>query len=135
MVWGAVIGMAASQVLGMILYSTLVLGKPWMKGNFPGKTITQIKELQGKIGPVSYPLCLASQAALIIALHYFIGSFLKVTSIAVAVKVGVSLTGMAMLVDLPHCLFGQRSLVVFVIDHIYNLLVFVTMSVCLVYLG
>ena len=57
------------------------------------------------------------------------------TSFELAVKIGLALTGVAMLVDVPHCVFGHRAVVGFMIDHLYNALVFVTMAVSFVYFG
>lgn len=73
MVWGAVVGMASAQIIGMILYSKVVLGKPWMKASFPGKTYEQIAQMQKESLHSEIIVCLVSQVALIIAIHYVIG--------------------------------------------------------------
>ena len=52
-----------------------------------------------------------------------------------AVKVGLALHGICMLVDVPHCMFSQRALVAFIIDHLYNGLVLVITCVAFVYFG
>ena len=52
-----------------------------------------------------------------------------------AVKVGLALHGISMLVDVPHCVFSQRAFVAFIIDHLYNGLVLVTACVTYAYFG
>ena len=73
MVWGAVVGMSLSQVIGMIFYSKLFLGKPWMRASFPGQTMEQINEKQKETFHVGFVTCILSQAFLVMVMHYVIG--------------------------------------------------------------
>lgn len=73
MVWGAVAAMAGAQVIGAILYSKLILGKPWLRATFPGKTEEQIWQMQKESFHVEFIVCLVSQVALVLAIHYVIG--------------------------------------------------------------
>ena len=73
MVWGAIAGMAAAQVIGMLLYSKIGLGKFWMRGTFPGKTMEQIDALQKQTFHISLIVCLLSQLALVLSVHYILG--------------------------------------------------------------
>ena len=61
--------------------------------------------------------------------------YLGIKTVQMAVKIGMSLTGVAMLVDVPHCMFSQRAAASFIIDHLYNGLVLVTACVSFVYFG
>lgn len=65
--------MAGAQVIGAILYSRLILGKLWMRATFPGKTEEQLKQMQKETFHVEFVLCLVSQVALVMAVHYVIG--------------------------------------------------------------
>ena len=73
MVWGAVVGMGAAQVIGMVWYSKVVLGKPWMRATFPGKTYEQIAQMQKESMHSEIIICLISQVALMMAINYVIG--------------------------------------------------------------
>ena len=73
MVWGAVAGMVAAQVIGMIWYSKTLLGKPWMKATFRGKTPEEIDNIQKQTFHVSLVFCLLSQLFLVLGLHYVLG--------------------------------------------------------------
>ena len=70
-----------------------------------------------------------------ITLIFYFRPYLGVKTLEQAVKVGLALTGITMLVDVPHCMFSQRAVVGFVIDHLYNGLVLVTACVSYVYFG
>ncbi|XP_060562511.1 uncharacterized protein LOC132722101 isoform X2 [Ruditapes philippinarum] len=133
MVWGAVVGMAAAQVIGMIWYSKVVLGKPWMKATFPGKTYEQIAQLQKESMHSEIIVCLISQVALMMAINYVIGPYLGVKTLEMAVKVGLGMSLLAALIDVPHCAFSRRPLAGFVIDHLYNTLVYVIACLSFVY--
>lgn len=73
MVWGAVAAMAGAQIIGVILYSKLILGKPWLRATFPGKTEDQIWQMQKESFHIEFVVCLLSQVALVLAIHYVIG--------------------------------------------------------------
>lgn len=135
MVWGAIVGMAAAQVLGMILYSKTVLGKLWMKAAFPGKTYEQIGQMQKESLHVEIIVCLVSQVGLVLAINYVVGPYLGVKSVELAVKIGLGMALLAMLIDVSHCVFSHRSVVGFLIDHLYNTLVFVVICVSFTYFG
>lgn len=135
MVWGAVVGMASAQVIGMILYSKVVLGKPWMRAAFPGKTYEQIAQMQKESLHSEIIVCLVSQVALIMAIHYVIGPYLGVKTMELAVKVGLGMALLAALIDVPHCAFCRRPVAGFLIDHLYNALVFVVACMSFVYFG
>ena len=73
MVWGAVVGMVGAQLIGMILYSRTILGRPWMRATFRGKTEDQINQLQAQSFHTSMLFCLLSQLTLVLALQYILG--------------------------------------------------------------
>ena len=73
MVWGAVVGMVGAQLIGILLYSKMLLGKPWMRGTFPGKTVDQIDAIQKQTFHISMVVCLLSQLALVLSVHYILG--------------------------------------------------------------
>ncbi|KAL4228334.1 hypothetical protein ACF0H5_013764 [Mactra antiquata] len=135
MVWGAVVGMGVAQVMGMIIYSRVVLGKPWMKASFPGKTYEQIALLQKESLHSELIVCLISQVALMFSIHYVIGPYLGVKTLALGFKVGLGMTLLSILVDIPHCAFSRRSIVGFLIDHFYNSIVFIVACMSFVYFG
>lgn len=66
--YGLLASVGISQLIGMFWYSTLFLGRPWMKNNFPGKTPDQISR-EGNF-PVAIVLCIVGQACLALVLHY-----------------------------------------------------------------
>jgi len=73
MVWGAVAGMAAAQLIGAFWYSRMFLGGPWMRATFPGKSWQQIADMQRDSFHVEFVICILSQVALVMAIHYVIG--------------------------------------------------------------
>lgn len=56
-------------------------------------------------------------------------------TIDLAVKVGLGMALLAALIDVPHCAFSRRPVAGFLIDHLYNSLVFVVACVSFVYFG
>lgn len=65
----------------------------------------------------------------------FFRPYLGVKSVQLAVKVGLGMTLLAALIDIPHCVFSRRALTGFLIDHLYNALVFVVVCVSFAYFG
>ncbi|XP_052796869.1 uncharacterized protein LOC128229181 [Mya arenaria] len=135
MVWGAVVAMAAAQVIGAVLYSKLALGPLWLRATFPGKSDKQVWELQKESFHVEFIACIVSQVALVLAIHYVIGPYLGVRSVEQGVRVGLGMATLSMLVDVAHCAFSRRAVVGFLIDHLYNACVFVSACVSLAYFG
>jgi len=68
-------------------------------------------------------------------LFLYFSPFLGVTSVVQGVKVGLGMALLACLVDVCHCAFSKRSVIGFLIDHMYNALVFVSACVSLAYFG
>ncbi|KAH3781797.1 uncharacterized protein LOC127841678 [Dreissena polymorpha] len=135
MVWGAIVALSAAQVIGGVLYSRLLFGKAWIRAAFPGKTEAQLEKIQRESFHVEFVVCIVSQVALVMAIHYVIGPYLGVRSVEEAVKVGLGMAALAMLVDVCHCAFSKRSVVGFIIDHLYNTCVFVSACASFAYFG
>ncbi|XP_060067271.1 uncharacterized protein LOC132547526 [Ylistrum balloti] len=130
MVWGALASVGMSMVIGFLCYSPFSLGKYWMRANYPGQTYSQVKE---GFSPAIMPLVLCSSSILVAVLHYFVGPYLGVTSVPAALKVGLALSVVNMLVNFPHLLYNRSSVVAYLIDHSYNAAVVTASCLCLVY--
>lgn len=52
-----------------------------------------------------------------------------------AVKFAGGLAALTALLDAPHLAFSQRSLIAFVIDHLYDTAAVVAMAACIFYLN
>ncbi|XP_046373698.2 uncharacterized protein LOC124147112 isoform X1 [Haliotis rufescens] len=130
MVWGAIVGFLSSQVLGALWYAPFLFGGPWMKATFPGKSPQQIAQNGFAI---AYTFTLVSTATLALLLQFILITFLKVTSVQVAVKTGLGLGALMTLANISHLCFARRSLLAFVIDHAYDALCFAITSAAIVY--
>ena len=52
-----------------------------------------------------------------------------------AVKFAAGLASLAALLDAPHFAFSHRSLIAFVIDHLFDTVSLVSMAACIFYLN
>jgi hypothetical protein len=64
---------------------------------------------------------------------FIVRPYLGVKTLEMAVKVGLGMSLLAALIDVPHCAFSRRPLAGFVIDHLYNTLVYVIACLSFVY--
>lgn len=130
---GVMVSVVASQIIGTIWYSTYFLGKPWMSNNYPGKSSEQISR-EGNF-PVAIGVCVVGQTCLALVLHYILLSYLGISGVEAAIRIGVGLGALVTVSDIPHCLFSCRSVIVFIIDHLYDTAVFVAMCASIVHFG
>ncbi|XP_067665227.1 uncharacterized protein [Haliotis asinina] len=130
MVWGAIAGFLSSQVLGALWYAPFLFGGPWMKATFPGKSQQQISQMGFSI---AYTFTLVSSATLALLLQFILITFLKVTSVEVALKTGLGLAALMTLADLSHVCFSKRSIVAFIIDRAFDALCLAITSAFIVY--
>ncbi|KAL5005279.1 hypothetical protein ScPMuIL_018735 [Solemya velum] len=135
MVWGAVAGMGFTQIIGMIWYHKYFLGRFWQRATFPGKTEDQINQLVGSTSHIAFPMTLTAHAALVMMLNYVVGKYLGIKTVESAIKVGIFLWTVVTMTEVPHLMFAQQSVVAFIINHLYDAAVFVTVCTCLVYFG
>ena len=61
--------------------------------------------------------------------------FFHVKMVLEAVKFAAGLASLAALLDAPHFAFSHRSLIAFVIDHLFDTVSLVSMAACIFYLN
>ncbi|KAK7115526.1 hypothetical protein V1264_001375 [Littorina saxatilis] len=131
MVWGAIAAVLSAQVIGALWYSPFLMGKLWMRTTFPNRSKESIAHASGP----AYAVNIVSSAGIALMLNFILVNFFHVETVLEAVKFSVGLATLTALVDAPHLAFSQRSLLAYLIDHLFDTLSLVSMAACIFYLN
>ncbi|XP_062617172.1 uncharacterized protein LOC134278885 [Saccostrea cucullata] len=133
MVYGAIVGMICSEILGAVWYHPRVFGNAWMKTAYPGKTEPEIQATVGA-NRAMY-LVVLTNGLLCFLINFALGPLLRSGSCLDAVVRGILISMVIILIDISHCLFSARSLAGFVIDRAYDTCMIILICVCIATIG